>query len=70
MATYLRLADVDLETTGRAAYTRAASILNSAGRAAQAADCFPVFPAHLAALRDRNRRRPTLIAILDKAKLH
>jgi uncharacterized Zn finger protein len=66
---YLRLADTQLETTGRAAYTRAAAILKKAAGAAIAADCKDNFALRVAALRDRHRRRPTLIAILDKAGL-
>jgi len=69
LAVYVRLADVELETTGRAAYMRAAAILKSAARAASAADRQLAFADHLASLRDRHRRRPTLITILDKARL-
>jgi hypothetical protein len=69
LAVYLRLADLQLETTGRAAYMRAAAILKKAARAAIAADRKDDLADHLATLRDRHRRRPTLIAILDKAGL-
>ncbi len=64
---YLRLADIELEETGRAAYTRAVAILKKAARAAKAADRKEEFAEHLATLRDRHRRRPTFISILDKA---
>ncbi len=66
---YLRLAEAALETTGRAAYTRAAAILKRAGGAAAACNRQPAFAAHVAHLREAHRRRPTLIAIFDKAGL-
>jgi len=66
---YLRLADLQLETTGKAAYVRAVAILKKAAQAAQAADRQGEFAAHLAALRETHRRRPTFIAVLDKARL-
>lgn len=69
LGVYLRLADIELETTGRAAYTRAEAILKKAARAANAASRKVEFVEHLAALRDRHGRRPTLISILDKAGL-
>jgi len=66
---YLRLADLQLETTGKAAYVRAAAVLKKAAQAARAADRQGAFAAHLAALRETHRRRPTFIAVLDKARL-
>jgi len=66
---YLRLADTELETTGRPAYTRAARILGRAERAAARADRQVAFTEHMRQLRDHHRRRPTLIAILDKRGL-
>jgi uncharacterized Zn finger protein len=66
---YLRLADFQLETTGKAAYVRAVAILKKAAQAARAADRQDEFAAHLAALRETHRRRPTFIAVLDKARL-
>lgn len=66
---YLRLADVELETTGKAAYTRAAAILKKAARAAKAAGREPEFADHMTVLREAHRRRPTLISTLDKARL-
>lgn len=66
---YLRLADVELETTGKAAYTRASAILKKAARAAKAAGRAPEFADHMTALREAHRRRPTLISTLDKARL-
>jgi hypothetical protein len=69
VAVYLRLADTELETTGRAAYTRAARILSRAERAAARAERQDAFIDHMRRLRDHHRRRPTLIAILDKRGL-
>lgn len=66
---YLRLADLQLETTGKATYVRAVAILKKAAQAARAADRQGEFAAHLAALREMHRRRPTFIAVLDKARL-
>ncbi len=69
MEVYLRLADRELETTGRAAYMRATRILKRAARAAAIAHREAEFTDQLHVLRERNRRRPTLIAMLDKAGL-
>ncbi len=66
---YLRLVDVELETTGRGSYVRAAAILKKAVRAAKAADRQGELAEHLAALREAHRRRPTFIKILDQARL-
>lgn len=66
---YERLAGEQLERADRRAYRSAAWILNRAQAAAQAADMHDEFGEHLARLRDQHRRRPTLIAILDKAGL-
>jgi uncharacterized Zn finger protein len=69
LSVYLRLADVQLETTGRSAYQRAVVILKKASRAATAANRQAEFDVHMADLRERHRRRPTLISLLDNAKL-
>ena len=69
MVVYFKLADVELETTGRTAYTRAAMLLREARRAADAANRRQEFSQHVAALRDRFRRRPALIEILDRSAL-
>ena len=66
---YVRLADLQLETTGKAAYVRAVAILKKAAQAARAADRQGEFAAHLVALRETHRRRPTFVAVLDKARL-
>jgi len=69
LAVYQRLADEVLERAERRAYRSAAWILQRAQAAAQAADMLDEFTDYLARLRERHRRRPTLIAILDKANL-
>jgi hypothetical protein len=66
---YLSMADIELETTGRPSYVRAVAILKKALRAATAADRQDEFAAHVIALRDTHRRRPTFIKILDQARL-
>jgi hypothetical protein len=66
---YLRLADLELEDTGRPAYVRATAILKKAARAAKAANRQDEFAEHVATLRDCHRRRPTFISVLDKARL-
>ncbi len=69
LGVYLRLADLQLETTGKAAYLRAVAILKKAAQAAGAADRQGAFAAHVAALRETHRRRPAFIAVLNKARL-
>lgn len=69
LAIYLRLAEEELLVTGRPAYARAVAVLKRARRAAQAAGQSDAFAAALTDLRERHRRRPTLIAMLDKAEL-
>lgn len=69
LGVYLRLADRELQTTGRPAYTRATRILKRAARVAASANRTAEFTDHMQMLRDRHRRRPTLIAMLDKAGL-
>lgn len=66
---YLRLIDSTLEKADRRNYRAAAKQLKRAQKAAAAADLSDEFDEHLAALRAQHRRRPTLIAILDKAGL-
>ena len=66
---YLRLVDSTLEQADRRNYRAAAKQLKRAQKAAAAADLADEFDEHLAALREQHRRRPTLIAILDKAGL-
>lgn len=64
---YPRLADDALEQADKRAYRVAVGHLRAARRDANAADRSEVFAGHLARLRERNRRRPPLIAMLDTA---
>lgn len=48
---------------------RAGSILKKAAQAARDADRHADFAEHVLALRETHRRRPTFIAVLDKARL-
>jgi uncharacterized Zn finger protein len=69
VSVYERVVDEVLRTTDRRAYQRAARILKQARSAAQAAGQLDAFTSTVARLRETHRRRPTLIAILDRAKL-
>ena len=69
LAVYRRIADEVLEHAERRAYHSAARILQRARAAAQAAGELDAFAEYLTGMRERYRRRPTLIAILDKARL-
>jgi hypothetical protein len=69
MAVYQRLADDALQQADKRAYQAAVRHLKAARRAATAADRSNDFTEHIEALRERNRRRPSLIAMLDKAAL-
>ena len=66
---YMLIAGQELMETGRSAYARAVAVLRRARRAAEAAGQSQLFQAELATLREQHRRRPTLIAMLDKAGL-
>ncbi|MBA2348667.1 MAG: hypothetical protein H0V81_10270 [Solirubrobacterales bacterium] len=66
---YRRVVEHVLETTGRGAYLRAVRILKRAADAARAAGESDAFAAYTLDLRERHRRRPTLIVLLDKARL-
>jgi hypothetical protein len=66
---YWGLIDSALETADRRAYSTAVKLLKRARDAAAAGDEVEAFEARLLALRERYRRRPSLIAMLDKAKL-
>jgi uncharacterized Zn finger protein len=63
------VADEMLLETGHRAYARAIPVLKHARRAAEAAGQREWFETRLADLREHHRRRPTLIATLDKAGL-
>ncbi len=69
MAVYLRLADESLERADKRAYRDAVRLLKVAGRAASAAERMDQFDGHLREVRERNRRRPSFMAMLDKAGL-
>ena len=69
VAVYQRVADEVLEKTDRRAYAAAVRILKRARDAAKAADDLESFSQHIATLREQQRRRPTMIAMLDKAGL-
>jgi hypothetical protein len=66
---YWRLIDSTLETADRRAYAAAVRLLKRARDAATAGGELEAFEARLVGLRERHRRRPSLIAMLDKAKL-
>jgi uncharacterized Zn finger protein len=69
LAVYQRIVGEVLETADRRAYRSAARILQRAQAVAQAAGEFDAFGEYLTRVREQHRRRPTLIAILDKANL-
>jgi hypothetical protein len=66
---YERVADGVLEKTDRRAYAGAVRILKRARDVATAAGELQSFGQHIVKLREQHRRRPTLIAMLDKAGL-
>jgi hypothetical protein len=66
---YWRLIDSALQTADRRAYAAAVRLLKRARDAAAAGGEVDAFDARLAALRERHSRRPSLITMLDKAKL-
>ena len=67
---YMLAADEILLETGRPAYARAVPVLKHARRAAEATDRGDWFATRIAELREQHRRRPALIAMLDKAGLN
>jgi hypothetical protein len=69
MTVYQRLADEVLGRADKRAYRDAVRHLKAARRAATAADQTAEFGEHLSGLRERNRRRPSFMAMLDKAGL-
>ena len=66
---YLRLTDGAFVDANKNAYRTGVKHLQAAQRAATSADVERAFAEHMAVLRDQHRRRPTLITMLDKAKL-
>lgn len=69
LTVYLRLVDLALLDANKGAYKEGVRHLKAARRAATSADRAPEFTENLNDLRERNRRRPTLMAMLDKAGL-
>ena len=69
MGVYLRLVESTLTKADKRAYRVATTDLKNARRAAGAAGLSEEFDDYLTALREHHRRRPTLIAMLDKAGL-
>jgi hypothetical protein len=69
MTVYLRLADEVLARADKRAYRDAVRHLKAARRAATTADRAGEFAEHLTGVRERNRRRPSFMAMLDKAGL-
>jgi hypothetical protein len=67
LAAYPRVADEILQETDRRAYARAVRILKRARSAAEASGASDVFDRHISDWRQRYRRRPTMIAMFDKA---
>lgn len=67
MAVWLRLVDDALATADKRAYQGAVRYLEAAKKAAVAADVRAEFDIRVAGLRETHRRRPSLIAMLDKA---
>lgn len=67
LAVFERLVDEALVTADRRSYAAAVRILKKARSAAEAAGMADAFAANVARLRELHRRRPTLIATLDKA---
>ena len=70
VAVYERVADEVLETADRRAYAGAVRILKRARAAAQSAGALTEFTEYITHVREQYRRRPSLIAMLDKANLH
>lgn len=66
VAVYVRVVESILETTDRRAYRAAVKQLKNARRAAEAAGLAAEHHEYLVGLREEHRRRPTLVAMLDK----
>jgi uncharacterized Zn finger protein len=64
---YQAVAGEILQTADRRAYQNGVRILKKAARAADAANRAENFSKEIGRLREQYRRRPTLIAMLDKA---
>ena len=66
-AVWFRLVDEALTTADERAYQEAVRYLKAAKKAAGAADSMVEFDVRVAGLREAHRRRPSLIAMLDRA---
>ncbi|HZA75561.1 MAG TPA: hypothetical protein VE623_04130 [Acidimicrobiales bacterium] len=69
LGVYLRLTDTVLVDANKGVYRDAVRHLKAARRAANSAGLVRDFDEKLASLREQHRRRPTFIAMLDKAGL-
>lgn len=69
LAVYLRLVDLALLDANKGAYKEGVGHLKAPRRAATSADRAAEFTEHLTGVRDRNRRRPSFMAMLNKAGL-
>lgn len=69
LAVYQGVVEEVLQTADRRAYAAAVRILKKAASAAEAAGRTDAFSEHVNRLREQYRRRPALIAMLDKARL-
>ena len=67
MAVWFRLVDDVLVTADKRSYQAAVRYLKAAVKSAQAADAMLEFEVRVAVLRETHRRRPSLMAMLDKA---
>lgn len=63
---YVRVVESTLETTDRRAYRAVVKQLKKASRAVEAAGLATEHRTYLVGLREEHRRRPTLVAMLDK----
>jgi hypothetical protein len=69
LTVYLQVSDEILKETDRRAYTKAVRILKRARSAAEAADAHDLFAGRVSQWRETYRRRPTMIAMFNKASL-
>lgn len=67
LVVYQQVVDEVLEETDRRAYTKAVRILKRARSAADSAGKLEAFAAHVSRVREQYRRRPTMIAMFNKA---
>lgn len=67
MTVWFRLVDEVLTTADKRSYQSAVRYLKAAKKAAAAADAMVEFEVRVAGLRETHRRRPSLMAMLDKA---